>query len=147
MVFAMGLGSLAAKPLQSWPVTAFVLVECLLALLGGVCVLGLYAVFAWYGPSQLVLVLVALAVGFLIGTEIPLLMTLLQQIRRQDAGSAAADLFAADYVGALIGGLVFPFLLLPVLGQSRGALATGAVNVVAGARWPWRTAGRRPRAG
>ena len=51
----------------------------------------------------------------LIGAEIPLLMTLIQRIRRQDAGGAVADLFAADYVGALVGGLAFPFLLLPLL--------------------------------
>ena len=44
-------------------------------------------------------------------------MELIQRIRRQDAGGAVADLFAADYVGALVGGLAFPFLLLPLLGQ------------------------------
>ena len=42
-------------------------------------------------------------------------MALIQRIRRQDAGGAVADLFAADYVGALVGGLAFPFLLLPVV--------------------------------
>ena len=76
----------------------------------------------------------SLAIGVLIGAEIPLLMTLIQRIRRQDAGGAVADLFAADYVGALVGGLAFPFLLLPVLGQLTGALLTGAVNAVAGRR-------------
>ena len=58
-------------------------------------------------------------------------MTLIQRIRAQDAGRAVADLFAADYLGALLGGLAFPFLLLP-LGQATGALVTGAVNAVAG---------------
>src|SRR5690606_25481703 len=80
MVFAMGVGALAAKPLQSRAATAFVTVELLLALLGGLSVLGLYAAFAWldlYGP---VLVLTALLLGILIGAEIPLLMVLLQQI-------------------------------------------------------------------
>ncbi|MEU8618072.1 spermidine synthase [Streptomyces sp. NPDC048623] len=55
--------------------------------------------------------------------------------RRRDAHDAAgtvADLFAADYVGALVGGLAFPFLLLPWLGQLTGALVTGAVNAIAG---------------
>ncbi|GAA3092251.1 hypothetical protein GCM10020254_41610 [Streptomyces goshikiensis] len=68
----------------------------------------------------------------LIGAEIPLLMVLIQRIRRQDAGGAVADLFAADYVGALVGGLAFPFLLLPVLGQLTGAMLTGGINVVVG---------------
>ncbi|MFF5263128.1 polyamine aminopropyltransferase [Actinomadura viridis] len=132
MVFAMGIGSLAAKPLQRHPVAAFALVEGALALLGGLSVLMLYAAFAWLDMYVPALVVVAFGVGALIGAEIPLLMTLLQRIRRQDAGSAVADLFAADYVGALIGGLAFPFFLLPLFGHIKGALLVGAVNAVAG---------------
>lgn len=132
MVFAMGVGSLAAKPLQRRPVVAFALVEAVLALAGGLSVLALYAAYAWLDLYVPALVVVAFAVGGLIGAEIPLLMTLLQRIRRQDAGSAVADLFAADYVGALLGGLAFPFLLLPVFGHIKGTLIVGAVNAVAG---------------
>nr|WP_230299300.1 polyamine aminopropyltransferase [Actinomadura coerulea] len=132
MVFAMGVGSLAAKPLQGRAVVAFAVVEGLLALIGGVSVLVLYAAFAWLDLYVPALVVVAFAVGALIGAEIPLLMTLLQRIRKQDAGSAVADLFAADYVGALIGGLAFPFLLLPTFGHIKGALLVGVVNAVAG---------------
>ncbi|HEX5543727.1 MAG TPA: polyamine aminopropyltransferase, partial [Micromonospora sp.] len=132
MVFAMGLGALATKPLQSRAVTAFAVIELALALLGGLSVLGLYAAFAWldlYGPA---LIVTAFVLGVLIGAEIPLLMVLLQRIRAQAAASAVADLFAADYVGALLGGLAFPFLLMPLFGQLRGALVVGAVNALAG---------------
>ncbi|TDD95623.1 polyamine aminopropyltransferase [Actinomadura rubrisoli] len=132
MVFAMGVGSLAAKPLQGHPVVAFAVIEGALALVGGLSVLALYAAFAWLDLYVPALVVVAFAVGALIGAEIPLLMTLLQRIRRQDAGSAVADLFAADYVGALVGGLAFPFLLLPTFGHIKGALLVGVVNAVAG---------------
>ncbi|TDC27232.1 polyamine aminopropyltransferase [Micromonospora sp. 15K316] len=132
MVFAMGVGALAAKPLQPRAAAAFAAIELALALLGGLSVLGLYAAFAWldlYGPA---LVGTAFLLGLLIGAEIPLLMVLLQRIRKQAAGSAVADLFAADYVGALLGGLAFPFLLLPVFGQLKGAIVVGAVNALAG---------------
>jgi spermidine synthase len=132
MVFAMGVGSLAAKPLQRWPAQSFAAIECALGLLGGLSVLGLYAAFAWLDLYRPVLVTVAFVIGALIGAEIPLLMTLIQRIRRQDAGSAVADLFAADYVGALVGGLTFPFALLPWLGQVRGALAVGMLNAFVG---------------
>jgi spermidine synthase len=44
-----------------------------------------------------------------------------------------ANLTAADYLGALIGGLVWPFVLLPHLGMIRGAAATGIINLVAAA--------------
>lgn len=132
MVFAMGLGALLAKPLQRHAAVAFALVEVALALLGGLSVLLLYAAFAWLNLYQPALVVMALVVGLLIGAEIPLLMVLLQDIRSQDAGSAVADMFAADYVGALLGGLAFPFLLLPAFGQLQGALVVGAVNALAG---------------
>ncbi|MER6998144.1 polyamine aminopropyltransferase [Streptomyces sp. NPDC000410] len=132
MVFAMGIGSLAAKPLQRRAVGSFALVEVLLALVGGLSVLILYVSFAWLRVYMPAMVVVSFVVGLLIGAEIPLLMTLLQRIRRQEAGSAVADMFAADYVGALIGGLGFPLLLLPAFGQLKGALVVGAVNAVAG---------------
>jgi spermidine synthase len=132
-VFAMGLGSLAARWLTRRPVRAFAVIEALLGLLGGLSVLALYAAFAWLGLYTSALVAVSMLVGALIGAEIPLLVTLVQQIRRQAVGEAVADLFAADYVGALAGGLAFPFLLLPLLGQIRGALVTGAVNALAAA--------------
>ncbi|MEW2604170.1 MULTISPECIES: polyamine aminopropyltransferase [Streptomyces] len=132
MVFAMGIGSLLAKRLRTRAAVGFGLLEAALALVGGSSALILYASFAWLGESRYALVGFSLAIGILIGAEIPLLMTLIQRVDRQDAGGAVADLFAADYVGALVGGLAFPFLLLPVMGQLTGALFTGAVNAAAG---------------
>ncbi|MFC4500882.1 MULTISPECIES: polyamine aminopropyltransferase [Streptomyces] len=140
MVFAMGVGSLAAKRLRHHAAAGFGALEIALALVGGCSAPALYAVFAWTGDwgglwasgPHALLVAFSLAIGLLIGAEVPLLMDLIQRIRRQDAGGAVADLFAADYVGALVGGLAFPFLLLPFLGQLTSSLLTGAVNVVAG---------------
>ncbi|GAB3978017.1 polyamine aminopropyltransferase [Plantactinospora veratri] len=132
MVFAMGIGALLAKPFQHRAAAAFAVVELALALFGGLSVLGLYAAFAWLDLYAPALVGTALLLGLLIGAEIPLLMVLLQRIREQSAGSAVADLFAADYVGALLGGLAFPFLLMPFFGQLRGVLVVGVVNALAG---------------
>jgi spermidine synthase len=142
MICAMGVGSLAAKPLQRWPVTAFGAVEAALALIGGLSVMALYGAFAWLDLYQPALVATAAIIGILIGAEIPILTTLLHRIREDQPGHVVADLFAADYVGALIGGLAFPFLLLPRFGQLQGALVTGAVNLVAGGLvvgWLFRT--------
>ncbi|MGW7417542.1 spermidine synthase [Streptomyces sp. NPDC054863] len=167
MVFAMGVGSLLAKRLRCRAAVGFGLLEAGLAAVGGSSALVLYASFAWFGGARYVLVGFSLAIGILIGAEIPLLMALIQRIGRQeragagavaagtvgasaaasasgaaapsfadededDASGDVADLFAADYVGALVGGLAFPFFLLPMLGQLTGALVTGAVNTVAG---------------
>lgn len=128
---SMGVGALAAKRLVRWPVVAFAGVEVTLGLVGGLSVPVLYASFAWlqlYTPTML---LTAFAVGSLVGAEIPLLMRLVQRIRAQDASDAVADLSAADYVGALVGGLAFPFVLLPVFGLVRGSLVVGALNLAA----------------
>ncbi|MGV9560308.1 polyamine aminopropyltransferase [Streptomyces sp. NPDC003522] len=140
VVFAMGIGSLAAKRLRRLAAAGFAAVEVVLALVGGCSAMALYAVFAWTGGwgglwgngPRVLLVVFCLTIGLLIGAEVPLLMELIQRVRRQDAGGAVADLFAADYVGALVGGLAFPFLLLPFLGQLTSSLLTGAVNVIAG---------------
>ncbi|MFJ3922690.1 polyamine aminopropyltransferase [Streptomyces sp. NPDC090022] len=132
MVFAMGVGSLLAKGLRARPAVGFAVIEAALALVGGLSATALYASFAWLGESRPALVGFSLVIGVLIGAEVPLLMTLIQRVRRQDAGGAVADLFAADYVGALVGGLAFPFLLLPLLGQLTGAMLTGTVNAAAG---------------
>ncbi|TQN32791.1 spermidine synthase [Haloactinospora alba] len=132
MVFAMGAGSLLSKRLTDRPAFWFAIIEGVLSLVGGMSVLVLYAAFAWYSLYQPAMVAVSFTIGALIGAEIPLLMTLIQRIRRQEAASAAADLFAADYVGGLVGGLAFPFALLPLFGLLRGTLLIGAVNAVVG---------------
>ncbi|MEU5977507.1 polyamine aminopropyltransferase [Streptomyces sp. NPDC047315] len=132
MVFAMGVGSLLAKHLRCRAAFGFGVLELALAAIGGGSAMVLYASFAWLGESHTALVAFSLAIGVLIGAEIPLLMSLIQRISRRDAEGTVADLFAADYVGALVGGLAFPFLLLPWLGQITSGLLTGAVNAVAG---------------
>jgi len=130
-VCAMGLGSFASKPLLPRAAAGFAFVELALALAGGLSVLALYAAYSWLDLYTPALVATSVVVGGLIGAEIPLLMALLQRIRAQDAGEATADLFAVDYVGALAGGLAFPFLLLPVFGQVRGAVVVALVNLLA----------------
>ncbi|WP_308013954.1 polyamine aminopropyltransferase [Streptantibioticus parmotrematis] len=137
MVFAMGVGSLLAKRLRCRAVVGFAAVESALALTGGLSSMALYATFAWLGQSWPALAAFAFTIGLLTGAEVPLLMTLIQRIRGQDAAGAVAEVFAADYVGALVGGLVFPFVLLPFLGQLTGVLLTGAVNAGAGGAMAW----------
>jgi spermidine synthase len=139
-VSAMGVGSLVAKPLLRRPAEAFVAVEALVALVGGLSALGLYLAFAQLDLYQPVMLVTAFAIGMLVGCEVPLLLALIQRARRQDAGESVADLLAADYLGAVVAGVSFPFLILPALGQIDAALAVGALNAVAGLV-VWRVAG------
>ncbi|GAA3231951.1 polyamine aminopropyltransferase [Pseudonocardia petroleophila] len=131
-VAALGVGALAAKPLLAHAAPAFVAIEIVLGVVGGLSATALYVAFSFHGTSSAVLVLATAVIGVLVGAEVPLLMTLLAGDGRS-AGRLVADLNAADYAGALVGGLAWPFVLLPLVGQIRGSAVTGMVNLVAAA--------------
>ncbi|MCF6386903.1 polyamine aminopropyltransferase [Mycobacterium sp. MBM] len=133
-VAALGAGALAVKPLLGHAAITFIAVETLLGVIGGLSAAAMYVAFAFIGGSLWVLVLGTAVIGALVGAEVPLLMTLLQRGRTAgaaDAGRVLANLNAADYLGALIGGLAWPFLVLPQLGMIRGAAVTGMINLTA----------------
>ncbi|SEH87110.1 spermidine synthase [Mycolicibacterium rutilum] len=135
-VAALGVGALLVKPVLHRAGPVFIAVEIALAIVGGLSAAALYVAFAFIGGSLWVLAIGTALIGGLVGAEVPLLMTLLQRGRvaaDTDTGRVLANLNAADYLGALIGGLLWPFLLLPQLGMIRGAAATGIINVVAAA--------------
>lgn len=135
-VAALGVGALLVKPLLGRAAVTFIAVETLLGVIGGLSAAALYITFVFIGGSLWVLVVGTAVIGCLVGAEVPLLMTLLQRGRTAGAtasGRALANLNAADYLGALVGGLTWPFLLLPHLGMIRGAAATGMINLVAAA--------------
>ena len=57
-------------------------------------------------------------------------MALIGRLREARASDDAADIMATDYVGALVAGGAFPFLLVPAFGLVRTSLVAGLVNVV-----------------
>ncbi|GAB3030567.1 polyamine aminopropyltransferase [Mycobacterium bourgelatii] len=135
-IAALGLGALLVKPLLAHAAVTFIAVETLLGIIGGLSAAALYVAFAFVDGSTWVLGLGTALIGGLVGAEVPLLMTLLQRGQvagATDTGRTLANLNAADYLGALVGGLVWPFILLPHLGMIRGSAATGMVNLVAAA--------------
>lgn len=138
-VAALGLGALLAKPFVDSAASTFVWVEGALGLVGGVSATLLYVAFTTLGSqtgSLVVLVLATAAIGALVGAEVPLLMSLLQAGRlsgAEETGRTLANLNAADYLGAVVGGLLWPFLLLPTMGMQQAAAVTGLVNIAAAA--------------
>lgn len=135
-VAALGAGALAVKPFLGHAAITFIAVETLLGLIGGLSAAAMYVAFSFIGDGLWILVLGTALIGTLVGAEVPLLMTLLQRGRTAaaaDAGRVLANLNAADYLGALIGGLAWPFLVLPQLGMIRGAAVTGMINLAAAA--------------
>lgn len=131
---AMGLGAYlsrfvaeAGPPHQARSIllTRFFGVELLVAPLTALLPLGLFALFAIEGPLWLGLVLATLLLGLLAGMEVPLLTRLIEL--DQGVREALAGVLALDYVGALAGSLLFPILLLPLLGMFPSAVVIGAI--------------------
>jgi spermidine synthase len=129
-LFAMGLGSYASKYLHSDLFDSFVLVEIAEGFAGGFSSFILFLCFIYTDAYPLAMYLVTLAVGFLTGLEIPLLVRVFER-SGQSLRRGLANLFAFDYLGGLLGSLLFPLVLLPSLGYVTAAFFTGALNFAA----------------
>ncbi len=105
---------------------AFIRLELGLAPLCAIAPLGLFTLFVVDGPFWLALFLATLILGTLSGMELPLLTRLLE--RDEGLKDALAGVLALDYVGALVGSLALPVLLLPWLGLFPSAVLIGAVQ-------------------
>ena len=128
-MFAMGLGSLISKYFSEDYVRNFIFIEVAIALVGGVCSIVLFMVFpnarALY---ELVMYGLILLIGALVGMEIPILTTLLSE--RARVKESIANVMSLDYLGALIGSVAFPLLLLPSLGLVQSSFAIGLINIL-----------------
>ncbi|PSP18961.1 MAG: hypothetical protein BRC58_02360, partial [Cyanobacteria bacterium QS_8_64_29] len=110
---------------QSRLLTRFVQIELAIGPLSALLPLGLFALFVADGYLWLGLALVTLVLGTLAGLEVPLLTRALEQER--GVRNAIAGVLALDYLGALIGSLAFPLVLLPLLGFFPAAALIGAL--------------------
>ncbi|WP_198671649.1 polyamine aminopropyltransferase [Desertihabitans aurantiacus] len=137
-LFGMGLGSLLASRLTADPGLNFARNEVLLALAGGSSVLLIHWAFAATDVYWVVFVVLSLAVGIGIGVEIPLLVSVVRSSGRDESVDLLSKVLALDYFGALVASLLFPFLLLPVLGLARTAAAVAVLNVGVALFMLWR---------
>ncbi len=128
-MFAMGIGSYLSKFIGGQLLERFILVEIILALIGGVCSLSLFMTFplapAFY---QTVMFGFIFTIGALVGLEIPLLTRVLAAAG--GTRTSIANVMSLDYVGALVGSVAFPLLLLPGLGLIRSSFAIGLANIL-----------------
>ncbi len=104
---------------------AFVWVELGFAPLSALLPLGLFVLFVVQGPFWLGLFLATILLGTLAGMELPILTRLLEQ--DEDLKQTLAGVLALDYVGALLGALLLPLVLLPSLGIFPAAALIGAI--------------------
>ncbi len=126
-MFSMGMGSLITKRLNDDYLQNFILVEILIAIFGGISGIILFTVFPYlrifYELSMYGFIII---IGSLVGMEIPILTSLISKYR--NTKNTIAEVMSFDYLGALIGSVVFPLILLPTLGLMHTSFIIGLIN-------------------
>jgi spermidine synthase len=146
-LFAMGVGSWLSRYLRHQLVAHFLRIELLVGLVGGLMPAALFALQTLAAPSfRIALYGLVLAVGILVGLEIPLVLRILRRelhgsgSARAGFGPLVSQVLTFDYLGALAVSIAFPLLLVPQLGLVRTGAFFGLMNaaVAVWALWLFR---------
>ncbi len=132
---ALGLGAYLSRFFERDLGLRFVDVELATALVGGLSAPGLFLAYAHTGAFRLVLYSTVVAVGVLVGLELPLLMRILR--REYEFKDLIAKALTFDYAGALVGSVAFSLLLVPSLGLVQSSLVCGVLNALVGLGSTW----------
>lgn len=128
-LFAMGVGSWLAQYFPSRSILlVFVRLQVLIGVLGGSSAALLYLAYSYSAAFRPLLYVLVFLIGCLVGMEIPLVMSILKN--QLGFRELVSQVLALDYVGALVGSLLFPLLLVPRLGLIRTSFLCGLLNVV-----------------
>ncbi|HSV68583.1 MAG TPA: polyamine aminopropyltransferase [Methylibium sp.] len=154
-LFAMGVGSFLSRYIDRQLVANFLRIELLVGLIGGLLPAALFVAHGALpagatAPFRVLLYALVLAVGILVGLEIPLVMRLLKRhfSERYALKDLVSQVLTFDYLGALAVSVAFPLLLVPRLGLVRTGLLFGLLNaaVAVWALWLFRAELRAWRA-
>jgi spermidine synthase len=129
-LFAMGVGAGLSRRIPASEVEMLVYLEVAIGIIGGSSATVLHAAHSALGPSyNVVMFTLTLIIGTGVGMEIPLFARI--AARYQGLEKTLAEVLSFDCLGALIASILFPILLLPVLGLTRAALVVGLLNIAA----------------
>ncbi len=146
-LFAMGVGSWLSRFFERQLPAHFLRIELMVALAGGAMPAVLFVANAWQPAVFRVLLYgLVVAVGVLVGLEIPLVMRILK--RDVALRDLVSQVLTFDYLGALAVSIAFPLVLVPQLGLVRTGLLFGLMNAAVAfwALWLFRNELRRLRA-
>lgn len=127
---SMGIGTLISRFITKHLISIFAGVEILLAIIGGLSVPILYFAYmseTFYYP---IMCLTILAIGTLIGLEIPILTRIMETY--YDLKHNISNVLSLDYLGSFAATLIFPFVMVPFLGLFNTSVATGMLNLIVG---------------
>ncbi len=132
---AMGAGAWLSKYVEERIAERFIDCQLAASFVGGLSGPVLYLTFAESAHVRLVLYLLVAVTGVLVGAEIPLLMRVLR--RRAAFKDVVPRVLSLDYVGALVGALVFALAFLPNLGILRTGILFGCIGTLAALWGTW----------
>ena len=127
---SMGLGSYLSRYVSRCLVTRFILIEIAIALIGGISSTTLFNIYILYESATVYLVVMFIliaSIGTLVGLEIPILTRIIGQY--DSFHITLSNVLAFDYIGALIGSVTFPLILLKYTGLVQSAFIISLLNV------------------
>ncbi len=128
MLFWMGFGSLIqAQVSKKNLIYTFIGVETGLALAGGFSPTLTYIAYGYTAHYSLVLYFFVSFIGIMIGLEIPVIIRINNDFSKE-LSTNLGNILSADYIGSLIGSLVYVFILLRFTPITEAAFLTAGVN-------------------
>jgi len=128
MLFWMGFGSLIQAQIpKRFLVYAFIGVEIGLALAGGFSPTLTYIAYGYTAHYVLVLYFFVSFIGIMIGLEIPVIIRINNDFSKE-LSTNLGNILSADYLGSLIGSLIYVFILLRFTPITEAAFLTAGVN-------------------
>jgi spermidine synthase len=132
---AMGLGAWLSRFLDRGLARAFIEVELAVALIGGLSVPLLYLSYSRHGVFLPLLYGAVVAVGTLVGLELPLLMRIVKEYL--EFKELVSQVLTFDYIGALFASILFPLVFVPQLGLIRTSVLVGMLNALVALWGTW----------
>lgn len=126
MLFSMGLGSQLTPLFKKELLEKFILIEFLLSILVSFSAIIVYTISGYSMYTGVYLYSLSIAIGLMIGLEIPLVTRLNQEY--ESLRFNIASVMSYDYFGSLLGGLFFAFFGLPYLGLTYTPFILGGIN-------------------
>jgi len=128
MMFWMGFGSLIqTKISKPYLVYAFIGIEIALALMGGFSPTLTYISYGYTAHYSLVLYLFVSFIGIMIGLEIPVIIRINNDYSKE-LSTNLGNILSADYIGSLIGSLIYVFVFLRFTPIMEAAFLTAGMN-------------------
>lgn len=126
---AMGVGSYLSKFIKEKLFDKFVYIEISVGILGGFSSLILFLANIYTNIYDLIMYVLTLLIGILVGLEIPILTRIIEN-HQSNVRTNLANIFTFDYIGGLIGSIIFPLILFPKLGFITTTFLVGVINLL-----------------